>query len=99
MFYTFAVSSLFAPLLLWMESHSCHILPDSVHFEDILVRLRFESLGEQTIGYWLFEDPHSSANCASLPPPHPHLFTWKMCLLQEHLESVQKEFIIFNREK
>lgn len=99
MFYPFAVSSLFAPLLLWLESHSCHTLSDRVHFEDTLVRLRFESFSEETVGYWLFEGPRWSANCISLPLPHPHLFTWKMCLLQEHLESVQKEFIIFNREK
>nr|XP_012629633.1 serine/threonine-protein kinase 32A isoform X1 [Microcebus murinus] len=47
------------------------------------------------IGHRLFDNPHLSNYTSGLLS----LYTWKTCLLQEHLESVQKEFIIFNREK
>lgn len=58
--------------------------------------LRSGPFSEQRTGYRLLVGPHWSANCT---PVFFSVFTWKMYLLQEHLESVQKEFIIFNRDK
>lgn len=75
-------------------------LTPATNFEIASV-LRMHSLigpfSEQTLNRcWLLEDPHRSTNYISTLFS---TFTWKMCLLQEHLESVQKEFLIFNREK
>lgn len=64
-FYLLCVSFSLAPLLLWLGSRSCYKLSDNIHFEYTLV-LWFGPFSRHSIGYWLFDDSHWSANYTSI---------------------------------